>query len=98
MLADTSDLFALSTAQRRHADVLASVAADLTNARVPAEAFGSVGSAFLAALNDALIQDAKRVARLAAQLIAATSTTSAAADAYLVAERFAGQSISALGA
>jgi hypothetical protein len=98
MLADTSDILALSVAQRRHADDLIAVSAELAEARMPADAFGSLGSAFLAALNDALMQQANRVAQLAERLVAATATTGAAADAYQTTEHVVGQSISLLGA
>lgn len=98
MLADTSDIRSLSIAQRRHADDLTSVAAELSAARIPADAFGPIGSGFLAALNEALVREANRVKGLAERLSAATSTTCAAADAYSAAELFAGQSISRLGA
>jgi len=97
MLADTSDIRSLSIAQRRHADDLTSVAAELSAARVPADAFGPIGSGFLAALNEALVREANRVKGLAERLTAATSTTIAAADAYSAAEDAAGQSISRLG-
>jgi hypothetical protein len=97
MLADTSDLVSLRTTQRRHADDLASVAADLTNARVPPDAFGAIGSGFLAALNDALLGEASRVAQLAERLAAAASTTAATVHAYESAEAVYAQSISALG-
>lgn len=97
MLADTSDLHSLRIAQRRHADDLVVVAADLTNARVPSDAFGSIGSRFLAALNDALLGEADRVAHLAEHLGAAATTTAASADAYRSAEAGATQSLSALG-
>jgi hypothetical protein len=98
VLVDTSDIHAFGAALRRHAEDLDSVAADLTAARVPADAFGSVGSGFVAALNDALSREAARVGRLAEGLTAATHTAGAAADAYVRAEQAAGQSISAFGA
>jgi hypothetical protein len=97
MLADTSDIASLSIAQRRHADDLTSVAAELSAARVPADAFGPVGSGFLAALNEALIREATRARGVAEQLASATSTTGAAVDAYSAAEHGAGRSISRLG-
>ena len=98
MIADTSDIHGFSVAQRRHADDLASVAADLTAATVADDAFGSVGAGFLAALNRALRQEAHHATQLAERLTAATSTAGAAAEAYCFAEGHAGQSISHLGA
>lgn len=97
VLADTSDIHAFSVALHRHASDLASVAADLTAAQVPADSFGSVGSGFVAALNEALNHDARRVTQLAGRLTAATSTAGAAAAAYETAEHHVGQSISILG-
>jgi hypothetical protein len=94
MIADTSDIDAFSVAQRRHADDLASAAADLTASMVAADAFGSVGSGFLAALNRALTQGADHATQLAERLAAATSTAGAAADAYRTAESHARQAIS----
>jgi hypothetical protein len=98
MIADTSDISAFSTAQRRHADDLAAAAADLTAATVAADAFGEVGADFLAALNRAIVIESHRVAQLAERLVAGMSTTGAAAEAYRTAEGVAARSISALGA
>jgi hypothetical protein len=97
MIADTSDIQALSIAHGRHAEDLTSVAADLAAAAVPSDAFGSVGAGFVAALNRALTQEAHTATQLAERLVAANSTAGAAADAYRVAEHHAGQSISHLG-
>jgi hypothetical protein len=97
MLADTSDIHALSAAQRRHAADLTAVAADLAAAQVPTDAFGSVGAGFLAALNDALALEAHRAGRLAERLGTATSTAGSAASAYSAAEFGAGRAISAVG-
>lgn len=98
MLADTSDIHALSGAQHRHADDLTTVAADLTAAQVSPDAFGSVGAGFLATLNGALTREARHAAQLAERLAAATSASGAAAAAYDATELFAGQTISNLGA
>jgi hypothetical protein len=98
VLVDTSDIHAFSVALHRHAGDLASVAADLTAARVSSDAFGSVGSGFVAALNDALTREAHHVAQLAGRLSAARSSAGAAADGYEASEHHVGQSISALGA
>jgi hypothetical protein len=98
VLADTSDIHAFSVALHRHADDLASVAAELTAARVSADAFGSVGFGFVTALNDALTREAYHVAQLAGGLSAAKSSAGAAADGYEASEHRVGQSISALGA
>lgn len=96
VLADTSDIHAFSVALHRHATDLSSVAADLSAAQVSADAFGAVGVAFVAALNDALNHEAHRVAQLAARLTAATSTAGAAGNAYERAEHVVGHSISLL--
>jgi hypothetical protein len=98
VLVDISDIHAFAFALQRHADDLDSVAADLTAARVSADAFGSVGSGFVAALNDALSREAARLEQLALRLTAATSSAGAAADAYGRAEGTVGRSISALRA
>jgi hypothetical protein len=97
MLADTSDIHALSAAQDRHAADLTAVAADLAAAQVPTDAFGSVGAGFLAALNDALALEAHQASRLAERLGTATSTAVAAASAYSAAEFGAGRAISTVG-
>lgn len=97
MLADTSDIHAFSLAQHRHAADLTTVAADLTAARVPADAFGSVGARFLSALNEAMTQQAQHVTHIADRLAVAGATAKDAADAYLAAERAAGQTISTQG-
>ena len=97
VLADTSDIHAFSAALHRHADDLASVAADLTAARVSADAFGPVGSGFVAALNDALTREAHHVAQLAGRLAAARASAGAAADAYVATEHRVGRSITTLG-
>jgi hypothetical protein len=95
MLADTSDIHAFGLAQQRHAADLTAVAADLTAARLPADAFGSVGAGFLHALNAALQQQAQHLTRIADRLTVAGSTAKEAADAYRHAESSAQQSISA---
>ncbi|MCV7421892.1 hypothetical protein H7K45_15185 [Mycobacterium yunnanensis] len=97
MIADTSDIAGLSTAHRAHADELAAVAADLHATRVTSDAFGTVGADFLAALNDALAQEARLATQLAERLTAATHVAGASAQAYSTAEHHAGQSISRLG-
>jgi hypothetical protein len=98
MIADTSDIHELSTTHRRHADDLTSVAADLAAATVATDGFGSVGAAFLVALNAALIQEARRATQLAERLSGASSTADTTAEAYRSAEGHAGQSISHSGA
>jgi hypothetical protein len=97
MLADTSDIHALSAAQHRHAADLTAAAADLAAAQVPTDAFGSVGAGFLAALNDALALEARHAGQLAERLGTATSTAGAAASAYGAAEFGAGRAISIVG-
>ena len=97
MLANTSDIHAFSAAQHRHAADLVAVAADLTAARVPSDAFGSVGTRFVTALNAALTQQARRVEHIADRLTVAGSTAGSAADAYIAAERDAVQTISNQG-
>jgi hypothetical protein len=94
VIADTSDIHGFSVAQLGHADDLACVAAELEAATVAADAFGSVGSGFLAALNSALTQESHHVRRLAERYTAAKSTAGAAAEAYRSAEDIAEQSIS----
>lgn len=98
MLADTSDIHALSGAQHRHADDLTGVAADLAAAQVSPDAFGPVGAGFLATLNGAFLREARHAAQLAERPVAAHSATGAAAAAYGVTEFSAGQAISTVGA
>ncbi|BDX33955.1 hypothetical protein TUM20985_45020 [Mycobacterium antarcticum] len=98
VIADTSDIQGFSAAQLRHADDLASVAADLTAATAATDAFGPIGADFLLALNGALRREAQYAAQLAERLAAAKSTAGAAATAYRSAESVAGRSISLLGA
>jgi len=98
VLVDTSDIHAFGVALARHADDLRSVATELTSAHVSPDAFGSVGSGFVAALNDALNREAVHIERLAARLASATFAAGAAADAYASSEHHVGQFISALGA
>lgn len=98
MLADTSDLHALSAAQRHHADDLTAVAARLAAAQLAPDAFGSVGAGFLTALNQALTAAARHAEHLAERLVTATATTRTAADAYAATELRSGQAISTLGA
>jgi hypothetical protein len=98
MIADTSDIHRFSVAQRGHADDLTSAAVDLQAATVAADAFGSVGARFLAALNQALTQEAHHARQLAARFDAAKSTAGAAAEAYRSADDLAQQSISLLEA
>ena len=94
MIADTSDIHGFSVAQRGHADDLASVAADLRASTVAADAFGTVGAGFLAALNQALLREARLATELAERFVAAKHVAGTAAEAYDSAERAAGQSIS----
>jgi hypothetical protein len=96
MLADTSDIHDFSLAQHRHAADLSAVAADMTAARMPADAFGSAGVRFLAAFNAAVTQQARHLVDIADRLNVAGSTAKEAANAYFIAEQTAGQSISAL--
>jgi len=97
MIADTSDIHGFSVAQRAHADDLASVATDLRASTVAADAFGTVGAGFLAALNEALHREAQLATELADRFVAARHVAGAAADAYGSAERSARQSISRTG-
>ncbi|GAB7071748.1 hypothetical protein H7J06_08165 [Mycobacterium hodleri] len=97
MIADTSDIHELSVAQRAHADDLTSVAANLLASRVAADAFGTVGAGFLAALNDALLQEARHATELAERCAAARHVAGSAAKAYDSAEHHVGQSISRIG-
>lgn len=97
MIADTSDIHGFSVAQRAHADDLTSVAAGLRASTVAADAFGTVGAGFLAALNHALHREARLATELAERFAAARHVAGTAADAYVSAERSAGQSISRSG-
>lgn len=97
MIADTSDIQAWGTTHRRHAVDLASAAAELRTAVVAADVFGPVGAGFLAALNQALMREADRAAKLAEDLEAATTAARMAAAAYQGAEGAAGRAISATG-
>lgn len=96
VLANTSDIHAFGVALQRHADDLGSAAANLSAARVAADAFGPAGAHFASALNDALTREAEWTATLADRLVAATSVAASTADAYRSAEDTAGQSISRL--
>ena len=97
MIADTSDIHGLSVAQRARADDLAAVAADLHASRVAPDAFGTVGAGFLAALNDALLREARLAAHLVERFTAARDVASAAADGYRNTEHHVGQTISQIG-
>lgn len=97
MIADTSDIHGFSAAQSAHADDLASVAADLRASTVAADAFGTVGAGFLAALNHALHREAQLATELADRFAAARHVAGTAADAYDSAEQSAAQSISRTG-
>ena len=97
MIADTSDIYGFSVAQRAHADDLASVAAHLRASTVAADAFGTVGAGFLAALNQALHREAQFATELAERFVAARHVAGTAAEAYESAEQSAGQSISRTG-
>jgi hypothetical protein len=97
MIADTSDIHGFSVAQRVRADDLTSVAADLRASRVATDAFGTVGAGFVAALNDALLQEARHATELAERFAAARHVASTAAAAYESAEDRAGQTISRFG-
>ena len=97
VIADTSDIHGFSVAQRVRADDLTSVAADLRASRVATDAFGTVGAGFLAALNDALLQEARHATELAERFASARHAASTAAEAYGGAERHAGQTISRVG-
>ena len=97
MIADTSDIHGLSVAQAARADDLVSVAAHLRASRVAADAFGTVGAGFLAALNDALLREARHAVQLAERLAAARHVSGTAAEAYASTERHAGQTISRIG-
>jgi hypothetical protein len=97
MLADTTDIHAFGIAQHRHAADLTAVAADLSAARVPADAFGSVGARFVTVFNAALQQHAQHLTHIADRFAVAGSTAKGAADAYRLAEHSAGQSISTQG-
>ena len=96
VLANTSDIHAYGVALKRHADDLGAAAADLFAARVAAEAFGSAGAGFAAALNEALTRESECTAALAERLTAATLVAGTTADAYRSAEGSVGQSISRL--
>lgn len=97
MLADTSDIHAFSAAQHRHATDLSHVAADLAAARVPIDAFGSVGASFLEALNAALTQQAKQLAHIVDRLGVAGHVARTAGNSLVDTEHAAEQSISTLG-
>ena len=96
LLADASDLHALSLAQRHHADALTVVATNLAAARQSLEAFGSVGVGFLTALNDARSREAGHAGQLAERLAAATRATQSAARDYESSEATVGKSLSNL--
>lgn len=98
VLVDTFDIHAFGAALHRHADDLASVAAHLTAARVSGDAFGSVGSGFVASLNDALIREAGQVEQLAGRILDAKSAAAATVASYHLAEDTAGQRLSTAGA
>lgn len=99
MLANTSAIHAFGVAQTRHAADLAAVTARLTAAHggLSPDALGPVGARFLAALIEALTQEARRVAALGERFAAAATTAQSNADAYGGAERRAGQMLTELG-
>lgn len=97
MIADTPDIHGFSAAQRGHADDLSAVAADLQAATVAPDALGPIGAGFVAALNRALLQEAKHASHLVERFVAARDAAGAAAEAYRSTEIHAGQTISRIG-
>lgn len=100
VLADTAVIRALGAAQSRQAADLEAAAATLRAAAGPtcAEAFGPVGTRFLAALTEAIDRECAVLAQLGARLTAAGSTADATATAYADADGRAGRSITVAGA
>lgn len=84
MLVDTDAIRALGAACSSQADDLSAAATALKSLPGPdaTTAFGPVGSAFLAALADAAMAEARAVAALSDELASAHPVSSAVADAY----------------
>jgi hypothetical protein len=98
MLADTSAINALGAAQTRHAADLAAVAARLVSAGggLSRDAFGPVGTRFLAALADAVAREARLVEALGESVAATGLSAHSTAEAYGATERRTGQTLTGL--
>ena len=92
MLADTDAIRALGSASAARAADLAAIAATLSSLPGPTTAalFGPVGAGFLAALAEAVADQARAVAVLGKSVEAAATTAGASAAAYDDADSRAG--------
>ena len=99
MLADTSAIHAFGAAQTRHAADLAAITARLTSTSgtLDPDALGSVGARFVAALAEAVTQQARTLVGLGERVAAAGATAASNADAYGAAEHRAGHGLTGLG-
>ena len=84
MLVDTDAIRALGAAWRTQADDLSAAAAALKSLPGPAAtaALGPIGAAFLSALADAAVAEARAVTALSENLASAHPVSSAVAGAY----------------
>ena len=89
MFVDPDAIRALGAACSAHAAELSAAAAALTSLPGPdaTAAFGPVGAAFLAALDDAATAEAQAIAALSADLASAHPVSGPVADAYADADR-----------
>jgi hypothetical protein len=96
MHADTDAIRVLATASASHADELAAIASTLTSAPTAAAgpAFGPVGAMFLAAIVEAVAQEALTVSALGEHASTTAGAASASADAYDAADARAGARVS----
>ena len=95
--ADIPAIRALATSHARHATDLEALAAALAKVAPPPDAFGSVGTAFLAAVADALTSEARTAEGLTARVVAASNAGSTTADAFDEADLRVGQAVGSVG-
>lgn len=92
MLADTTAIHDLGSAQARHASDLEQLCAALaTVADVGAHALGHVGARFAAALTEALAAETRELARIGERSSVAASAARGSAEAYDAADGDAGR-------
>ena len=96
MHADTDAIRNLAAASTSHADELAAIASTLTSvpSAAAASTFGPVGAPFLAAVVEAVAQEARAVAALGERTSTTAGAASASASAYDAADARAGARVS----
>jgi hypothetical protein len=94
---DTHALRVIAEDQSRHAADLADAAARLAAVSPPPDTFGSVGTRFLSALNEALAHESHTAIRLGERLAAEGDLATTTATAYVDAENRARNGIGSLG-